>query len=60
MGNMVHTGSGESNDFILALISKRIECDYSILEMCYIDCWVVLNITEGGGKAVANDKLAAL
>lgn len=47
MGNMVHTGSGKSNDFTLALISKRIECDYSILEMCYIDYWVVLNITEG-------------
>lgn len=47
MSNMVHTGSGKSNDFTLALISKRIECDYSILEMCYIDYWVVLNITEG-------------
>ena len=47
MGNMVHTGSGKSNDFTLALISQRIECDYSILEMCYIDHWVVLNITEG-------------
>ena len=44
---MGHTGSEKSHDFILALISKRIEYDYSILEMCYIDYWVVLNITEG-------------
>ena len=36
-GNMVHKGPGKSHDFILALISKRIEYDYSILEMCYID-----------------------
>lgn len=36
MGNMVHTGSGISHDFILALISKRTEYDYSIVEMCYI------------------------
>lgn len=36
IGNMVHTGLIKSHDFILALISKRIEHDYSILKMCFI------------------------
>ena len=42
---MLHTGSGKSHDFIRAF-SKRKEYDISILEMCYIDYWVVLKITE--------------